>query len=132
MAFIKSEELWDSGEKMNSEIQELFNKIYLGLKSQNFEQSAVYENGNLRCLYPGPNGLKCAVGFLIPDEKYNESIEHMSPWNLVVEGIVELSDIHIIFLREMQSIHDNACDPEDMRLELESYAKDLGLVIPKE
>ena len=132
MAFIKSEELWDSGEKMNSEIQELFNKIYLGLKSQNFEQSAVYENGNLRCLYRGPNGLKCAVGFLIPDEKYNESIEHMSPWNLVVEGIVELSDIHIIFLREMQSIHDNACDPEDMRLELESYAKDLGLVIPKE
>lgn len=129
MAYTKSEEPWDSGEKMNSETQELFNKIYLGLKSQNFEQSAVYENDNLRCLYRGPNGLKCAVGFLIPDEKYNESIEHMSPWNLVVEGIVK-SDLN--FLREMQSIHDNACDPEDMRLELESYAKDLGLVIPKE
>lgn len=131
MAYTKSEEPWDSGEKMNSETQELFNKIYLGLKSQNFEKSAIYENDNLRCLYRGPNGLKCAVGFLVTDEKYNESIEHMSPCDLIAKKIVELSDIHIIFLREMQSIHDNACDPEDMRLELESYAKDLGLVIPK-
>ncbi len=33
---------------------------------------------NSYCMYRGPNGLKCAVGYWIPDEDYKESLEKKS------------------------------------------------------
>jgi hypothetical protein len=54
----------------------------LGLTNQEvFDKVAVYllnqpercEDFDEKCLYRGPNGNKCAVGFLIPDELYQPS-----------------------------------------------------------
>ena len=47
--------------------QEAFNKVWEGLKSQDFKKS-VGRHG--QCVYRGPNGLKCAAGWLIDDADY--------------------------------------------------------------
>jgi hypothetical protein len=51
--------------------QEIFDKVINGLVSQNLQQSHL----NDRCMYRGPNGLKCAAGHLIPDEIYEPAME---------------------------------------------------------
>ena len=64
--------------------QEAFNAAWLGLKSQGFERSA---DGGL-CMYRGPNGLKCALGWCIPDYMYAPEMEGCSAeeFLLSIEG----------------------------------------------
>lgn len=50
--------------------QELYNKVKAHLLAQ--RTKAMY--GNM-CRYRTPDGLKCAIGCLIPDDKYNPSFE---------------------------------------------------------
>lgn len=52
--------------------QEMFTKVWRGLEAQKWEKSRADKIG---CLYRGPNGMKCAAGHLIPDEKYKPKIE---------------------------------------------------------
>jgi hypothetical protein len=60
-------------------VQEIFNKGYLGLQSQGFKQSI--EEGCSACAYKTASGLKCAVGHVIPDEEYYISFEgHSAYW----------------------------------------------------
>ncbi|MGG7519432.1 hypothetical protein ACQ3G6_16250, partial [Allorhizobium undicola] len=51
--------------------QEIFDVVYRGLQEQGFRRS---EN-NYRCAYRSSEGLKCAVGQLIPDERYSADLE---------------------------------------------------------
>lgn len=44
------------------------------------------------CLYRTNDGLKCAVGALIPDEEYRESFEGVSAWKLIQDGLVSNLD----------------------------------------
>ena len=53
-------------------IQEAFNKAYLGVMQQG--RASVNISGR-SCLYRGPDGAKCAVGFLIADEHYDRDLE---------------------------------------------------------
>ena len=64
------------------------------------------------CLYRGPDGLKCAVGALIPDELYSERMENQNLYNLMREkgkfpGLSELfADVDIQVLSDFQDTHD--------------------------
>jgi len=67
---------------------------------------------NFHCLYRGPNGTKCAVGCLIPDDQYKEDMEHNSITLLLrvkeflsLELKKELST-NITLLKSLQNIHD--------------------------
>lgn len=51
--------------------QEVFNKVFLGPKTQGFQQSI----HNEKCLYRAPDGKKCAAGQLILNEYYDEVME---------------------------------------------------------
>ncbi len=61
------------------------------------------------CLYRGPKGLKCAIGCLIPDNKYDPEME-----NAAVEGLFLsypaisklLGEYNENLLVELQDIHD--------------------------
>lgn len=66
------------------------------------------------CLYRGPNGTKCAVGCLIPDEDYDPTMENRSAYDLFtstvtpmefpkLEPLNENKDI----LNRLQTVHDN-------------------------
>ena len=59
--------------------QEFFDKTLAHLKQQ-----GVRSVGGARCLYRGPDGTKCAIGFHIPDELYESEMEGKGVGNLIV------------------------------------------------
>jgi hypothetical protein len=63
------------------------------------------------CLYRSSDGLKCAVGALIPDELYRPSMEGEPSYGLFVPGLYSLPDwlreLPEGMLRGFQVIHDN-------------------------
>jgi hypothetical protein len=81
--------------------QEMFNKMVAHLR----EQKAFSVKLNpWRCRYRGSNGTKCAIGALIPDDKYDHTFEGYLVHNLMFD--FEQSDTD--FLRDAQkSLHDS-------------------------
>ena len=109
--------------------QEIFDKVYLGLKSQNFEQS--YSGG--ACMYRSPNGLKCAAGWLIPDEMYCEIYEGFSAEHPFIRQQMfgQFDDQQIAFIQALQELHDNCADPDDMQRILNNFAELHKLTVPQ-
>lgn len=65
--------------------------------------------GGSNCLYRAPNGRKCVVGWLIPDDKYSSEFEGgdiLNSRNAKLRNIlIELGyDVHILL--NLQKIHD--------------------------
>lgn len=104
--------------KINLTIEEAFKKSVDHMIAQG--EPASDANGD-RCLYRGPNGLKCAVGALIPDELYKDSMEGSNVGSMTVgklfvdytneEGYTSISDKIfdsplISVLEALQSVHD--------------------------
>jgi len=95
--------------------QEIFAKAAAGLASQNWERSL---SCNI-CSYRGPLGLKCAIGHLIPDDRYSADIENKTVFHKVVaEAIPELDRFAgtvplalAQFLRDLQHAHDFSISP---------------------
>lgn len=114
--------------------QEIFDKVARHLLTQNRPARDVYSDN---CRYRTENGLKCAVGCLIPDDKYTPEIENVGiSWLLVPttsEEIIRkrrtlrelLSDLglldHCDLLTRLQEIHDDF-DPEEWADELRDAA----------
>jgi hypothetical protein len=79
--------------------QEVFDKVAEHLLTQN-RQSLI--NGN--CVYRGGNGLMCAAGCLIPDNKYYP-IMNRKPWNaLVTSNMISAHCFDLI--ASLQRVHD--------------------------
>jgi len=78
------------------------------------EQSQFYND----CMYRGPDGLKCAVGFLITDKYYDSSFEQeATDAPQVVMALEDSLDIRldesdIELLNSMQDIHDSWVNEE--------------------
>lgn len=98
-------------------MQEMFDTFYPPLMKQGTRSM----DPLTICLYRGPAGRKCAVGWLIPDEEYSSSMDEGSTAirdNKAVQAVIEkrfgipansLEDSDILdFLRDAQSIHDDA------------------------
>lgn len=83
--------------------QEIFDKVASHLLTQN--ERSISENG--MCLYRGPRGLKCAAGFLIPDDVYNFEMEGENA-EFVFTHFPQLSDFkeHATLVLRLQKIHD--------------------------
>ena len=109
--------------------QEIFNKAYAGLKAQGFNR-AVRDTGPLAiCQYRGEDGLKCAIGHLIPDEKYEEGLEGLCASVPEVRDASGTSGVDWNFLDDLQVCHDEGNTPEDMERLLKRFAADYELVI---
>jgi hypothetical protein len=84
--------------------QEIFNTVLFGLRKQGV---ASVEPGK-GCRYRGPNGTKCAVGMLIPDDKYHWEIETLGTSDAKVQACLPFamdSTVHHL-LSMLQSAHD--------------------------
>lgn len=78
-----------------------------------------------KCAYRGENGTKCAVGCLIPDDKYYPAIEGITYTNsLIVTLLPEME--YTFLLRELQLVHDKS-NPSDWAVELSSLAVTFNL-----
>lgn len=103
--------------------QEIFDKVATHL----FTQGVMSHSDAMDdCLYRGPNGTMCAVGCLIPDDKYTYDMEHKSVFYL---GKVYPELFHkrnIPLLDALQNIHDDRVSwfsTDRMKAKLKSVAK---------
>lgn len=85
--------------------QEFFDKTLAHLKQQ-----GVRSAGGARCLYRGPNGTSCAIGFHIPDELYKPEMEGKAVGNLLVyhpELRPLFKGVSDGLMIELQRLHDS-------------------------
>lgn len=82
------------------------------------------------CAYRGEDGLKCAIGALIPDDQYSPNMENMSVSILLRQEycppILKSGDLTKGFLQGLQDAHDHAHgdgDVEEFRRNLFTFAK---------
>lgn len=88
--------------------QTIFDTVVTGLRKQGV---CATKRGTTSCQYRTPEGNKCGVGMLIPDEDYTKKIEGSSvrrlPHNLLSK--LGLVDEHTLSLAaQLQRAHDNA------------------------
>lgn len=120
--------------------QEMFTKVYRHLLTQkkksmkqlrNFGADGGADSYTGSCAYRGDNGTMCAVGCLISDKKYDESIEGRGVRNSVVQrAIPKRYTPYTGLLGDLQRIHDFAYI-KDWKFELEALATRNNLKIPK-
>lgn len=106
-------------EMVNTAIQNLYNQ---GQPSLSEEQ---------QCRYRGCNGNKCIVGWMIPDENYNENFEGTSAYGLIQQypkllGVEQKKEERL--LSRLQDIHDaldGTTTEEEFRERFVSYLEQL-------
>lgn len=106
--------------------QDIFNIAANGLLKQGKKSV-----DGLSCLYRGPNGLKCAVGMLIPDNLYQDRFEGSSAGESgVINALIKVGVPNTIeyanFLEHLQAVHDYP-DTDDWDYELVNFAHYYGL-----
>lgn len=82
-----------------------------------------------KCYYRGPNGTKCAIGALIPDDVYQEAWDR-EPYgarSLYQTPAKEFLPVSQSLAVSLQSIHD-ICPPERWAEELKRLANAYGWV----
>jgi hypothetical protein len=113
--------------------QEVFNKVVNHL----LNQGKLATNGKGACAYRSEEGLKCAVGCLIPDKFYDKEIEGKLvsnifknfPWIMEKSGLSPASEP---LLARLQTIHDIEYPSGRWRASLVTIAYTFGLYISDE
>lgn len=92
--------------------QEIFDRVVSALREQG--EPCVNEHRN--CVYRNSDGLKCAAGHLIPDDKYDPSFENTAvgsfsdnnEYNKVTQLFFDMdyNNDNIELVSQLQSIHD--------------------------
>ena len=82
--------------------QQAFDIVAEGLLRQNAKSMCVT---GTECMYRGFNGRKCAAGFLIPDEKYERSLEYQSVDNREVLDVLP-GGLNVGLIKALQFTHD--------------------------
>ncbi len=105
--------------------QETFDTVVNGLRKQN--KRAVGPTGS--CMFRTGDGLKCAVGMLIPDSRYTVALDDPSSGKCAFDITTELG--HDRFLcSDLQGVHDGSFI-EDWEPGFEKVAIKYGLVYTK-
>lgn len=94
--------------------QQIIDRVAIHLLKQNKRagiRDKRFEPTGVQCQYRSSDGSKCAVGCLIPDDKYDPEIENTPASVLGYDGLsklgIELEDPNgMSFVSELQTIHD--------------------------
>lgn len=117
--------------------QEIFDKVAKHLLTQNKKSVISFPDESVCCVYRNPEGLRCAIGCLIPDEKYETYFENRPADDdaiLAACGLEDgnedilIRDLDFItqLLLALQRVHDRY-DPSRWKEELIEVAKNFGL-----
>jgi len=79
--------------------QEVFDTVVSALIKQG--HPSIDTSGG--CLYRGPDGLKCAIGHLIPDNVYTPDMENVSADHL---AFTKTLGVDVKFVEDLQRAHD--------------------------
>lgn len=109
--------------------QELFDTVVAGLASQGFERSM----GKEGCAYRGEEGRKCAAGWVLPNERYKESMEGSGVGQDLIRDVFVsiVGEENMLFLSLLQGAHDHSESPSFMKTELVHMGERYGLKIPQ-
>lgn len=109
-------------------IQEMFDKAYIGLASQGFEQC--YDELEDACVYSDGKGNHCAWGWVDPSigETQSGNVEELNRHQIGIAGT--LNEEQLNFAGDLQGAHDIADDSQDMKKLLNDVAKRYNLSIP--
>lgn len=115
--------------------QEIFDTVVKGLAAQGWKKSGVdAPEGNFKCMYRGPNNLRCAAGMLIPDVRYIASMEGIPVGGEYAPTLVYYlfrklgyTDDEISFINVLQQQHDYSHDSADMFTRFNIVAGKMGL-----
>jgi hypothetical protein len=91
-----------------SAIQEAFEKATLAVIAQG---RVAYDADNAACRYRAPDGAKCFVGHLIPDEQYMSDFE-FKPLDEIERSVPAIANLPRDFLIACQRAHDGASDDD--------------------
>lgn len=109
--------------------QEFFNQTLNHLRVQGEPSRSAF--GAQTCLYRAPNGGKCAIGFHIPDDKYQSQMEGQEVSSLqrnYPSALWSVDGVSTRLLIAMQVLHDsNYHNLEDSARKI---AQDWGLTMP--
>lgn len=105
--------------------QGTFDKVAWHMLSQ-MEKSFVLDSERVRCVYRGPGGLKCAIGFLIPDEEYRSEMENCVVSMEPVAALLSRLGHDLDLCARLQEVHDQYY-PLDWKDALRSVARTNGL-----
>ncbi|MES0134486.1 hypothetical protein NKJ88_05915 [Mesorhizobium sp. M0016] len=102
--------------------QEAFNIVATHLLAQNAQAKTDLGSGCPGCVYLDPNtGHRCAVGILIPADKYTSVMEGKSPGDIQrYHGL--FTDVSEALLDDLQSVHDDY-HPDQWKEQLYGVAK---------
>lgn len=110
--------------------QETYEKVRDHLLKQGKQSMTVDKRNRENCLYRGPNGLKCAIGCIIPDDLYRPEMEGKGAESEALAdvrlalGATSLDDV--TFLTDLQELHDE-CEPQAWPDRLTRFALEHGL-----
>ncbi len=111
--------------------QEAFDIAYKGLAAQGFRRSIVADESDaMSCRYRGPNGLKCAIGHLIPDSLYQPEWDQGLSLHRVI-SVCGLGSVRLDLINAMQNAHDSCGTPSEMNEQMRELANDFDLTIPQ-
>lgn len=104
--------------------QEVFDTVARHLLTQKEPSQDKDSGGMMRCMYRGPRGLKCAVGALIPDECYFESLESKAVMHSEVLRVIRSLGMYRAapLLADLQRLHDDR-EPSQWREGLRNIAR---------
>jgi hypothetical protein len=91
-----------------------------------------YDADEAGCRYRAPDGSKCAVGMIIPDDQYSPNIEGAPIFALVKGGhcrpewhaIPALAGLDVKLLRDLQAAHDDEYYHDDDEAFLDHFIKE--------
>lgn len=91
--------------------RQVFDTVKKHLLAQEVPSLIIESDGGRTCLYRGPNGTKCAVGCLIPDDLYCFALENLTVYDKLVKDVLRAAGVDINndleVLGELQDMHDN-------------------------
>jgi hypothetical protein len=86
--------------------------IFEKAKAHLLAQGQRSEDEHNNCLYRGPNGTKCVIGYFIPDKYYSSKLEGKNVYSVEIQEVLRLSGIDVdnkeilSLLGRLQTVHD--------------------------
>ena len=82
-------------------------QIFDFVKGKLLEQNRQALGTDGTCFYRGDGGRKCAIGHLIPDEKYTPEMEYNGIGDIIrLRGLCNIDETRLTLLRLLRDLHD--------------------------
>lgn len=120
--------------------QKLFDLVSEKLIAQGRGSFTIVDSNRVSCAYRNTDGLKCAIGHLIPDELYDPKMENGTAFS-VLNNFPKLKNyifsefksdafLHntiqeIEFLDDLQLVHDSSCSVDTPIWDMTEFKKSL-------